>query len=252
MKSEKLSVFKKYKKILIYADMDQNEDVTKHFLSWISRVDFEEFIIEYYFSFGNIDSGVLNLINLFSENHKVKLKDYSEYIRDNNYGKDDIKNDVINYMINNEYDYLFFSQSNILYHPLTLRQLIHCNKDIVGNIFWQKSTEDYRKPNVWMSGDSNLYNFDISESEFFDFLNNNKLVSVGGIAGSVLVSNRALIKGVSFKEVYNVTYAKDYNAFSIRAKVLGFDIYLDSTYPSYFIFDDNDLKVIENLASKVK
>ena len=49
------------------------------------------------------------------------------------------------------FDYIFFIDSDLVLHPLTLRELVDSNKDIISNIFWTKWQPDAPKlPQVWL------------------------------------------------------------------------------------------------------
>jgi len=59
------------------------------------------------------------------------------------------KNDIIQYAIENKYDYLFFVDSDLVVHPDLVEHLKAANKDIVSEIFWTKWHNDRSlEPNV--------------------------------------------------------------------------------------------------------
>ncbi len=251
MNNNNFSLSTKYKRVLIYSDIINHERMLKHFLFWISRLDYDNVSIDYYFSYKNIDNNIFKILNKFSENNNVIFKDMDS---NNNFINDsiiDIKDSVIDYAIDNAYDYVFFVRSNIIYHPLSLRELINSNKDIIGNIFWFEKDGE-KLPNVYLTGRNDISNSDFSKQEFIDYLSSNSIVSVGGINGSVMISKNAIMSGVNFKNIYNVSYAKGFKALSIRANVLGFDIYVNSKYPCYYISKNSDLDVIENISVNLK
>jgi GT2 family glycosyltransferase len=68
-----------------------------------------------------------------------------------------MKNKIINYALENDFDYLFLVDTDLVFHPDTILQLIRSEKSIISNIFrtsWVPNT--MQMPQVWV------------EDEYFD------------------------------------------------------------------------------------
>ena len=50
----------------------------------------------------------------------------------------DFKNTMIEYALADQYDYLFFVDSDLVLHPNLLELLRSCKKDIVSEVFWTR------------------------------------------------------------------------------------------------------------------
>jgi len=61
-----------------------------------------------------------------------------------------------------------------------------------------------------------------------------------------LISRAALIKGVSFKPIKNLTIHGEDRFFCIRAAVLGIDLFVDTYYPAYHIYREKDLDGVQD------
>ncbi len=59
-----------------------------------------------------------------------------------------MKDVIINYAKENQYDYLFLIDSDLMLHPNTLKQLVNQDKEIISEIFWTKWPIPL--PQVWL------------------------------------------------------------------------------------------------------
>ena len=137
-----------------------------------------------------------------------------------------------------EYDYLFSMDADIYFQPKTLVKLLHRKKDIITEIHWTKwyaaSTESL--PNVWFFDN---YGFPPSSIQG---LKDEALVKVGGVCGTYLISKKALDTNISFtiEEGVPENWGEDRH-FAARAQRLGFDLWCDTTIPSFHIYRGSDL-----------
>lgn len=168
------------------------------------------------------------------------------------------KDRMIRFALENEYDYLFLIDSDLVLHPDTLRHLITCGRAIVSEIFWTQWQPDSPPlPQVWLQDQYTLFEHArgerISQEEaqsrtraFLESLKTPGLYEVGGLGACTLISREALQKGVSFREVPNVSFWGEDRHFCIRAAALGLRLYVDTCYPAYHIYRESDLERVKD------
>lgn len=164
------------------------------------------------------------------------------------------KNFIISYCLENDYDYLFLIDSDILLHPDTVYCLYSHKKDIISEVFWTRwMPEDTELPQVWMYDQYTLYEPepDVSLSrgeihlkimEFIKKLRTPGVYRVGGLGACTLISKKAMDRGVSFERIPNISLWGEDRHFCIRAAVLGLGLYVDTHYPAYHIYRESDLE----------
>ncbi|MFZ5626394.1 MAG: glycosyltransferase family 2 protein [Bacillota bacterium] len=151
-----------------------------------------------------------------------------------------LKNFILNFALEKEYTHVFLVDSDLILHPLTLRHLYLCEKDIVSEIFWTCwQPETPRLPQVWERGQYQL------SPEFLRRLQVPGLYQVGGLGACTLISHRALTAGVNFNFIPNLDYWGEDRHFCIRAAVLGFPLYVDTQFPALHLYREADMARIE-------
>ena len=58
-------------------------------------------------------------------------------------------------------------------------------------------------------------------------------------------SKDALSKGVSYSEIYNITFWGEDRHFCIRAAALGIELFVDTHFPAFHIYRKSDLKTLD-------
>lgn len=133
------------KKVLIGSPIHQSKDILNEFLSSLERLDKHELQVDYYFVDDNIDTSSSVLLEEFQEDNDnvtiVSSNNLStEYVCDDFTHRwnsslvekvTQFKNNIIDFAIDKDYDYLFFIDSDIILHPKTLNKLISDEKDII-------------------------------------------------------------------------------------------------------------------------
>ncbi|MEG0832375.1 MAG: glycosyltransferase family 2 protein [Oscillospiraceae bacterium] len=172
------------------------------------------------------------------------------------------KNSIIKHAIKNEYDFLFFVDSDLVLHPGLLEHLKNQKKEIVSEIFWSRWHEGLPlEPNVWLFDEYDLVpkqpgeNLSDAESSarrdaFLAQLKIPGLYPVGGLGACTLIKRSALMKGVNFSPIKNLTIHGEDRFFCIRAAVLGIDLYVDTRHPAYHIYRESDLDGVEAYVRK--
>ncbi|WP_291649684.1 glycosyltransferase [Clostridium sp.] len=258
-------------RILIGSPIHQKPIILKEFLMSLKELDSDDLYIEYCFIDDNDIEESSLILNKFKEYvKKVTILESKEstssYICDDythRWSNDlirkvsNFKNTIIEKAVKEDYDYLFLVDSDLIMHSKTLKRLVSLNKEIVSNIFWTRwQPNSYEQPQVWLKDMYTLYNFEhgenLSESEvikrtsdFINMLRKPGTYKVGGLGACTLISKGALLKGVNFNPVYNISFWGEDRHFCIRAAVLGIQLYVDTYYPAHHIYRDEDLKKVD-------
>ncbi len=161
------------------------------------------------------------------------------------------KDVILKFALKNNYSHVLMVDSDLVLHPLTLKQLLASGKDIVSEIFWTEWTPGLGKlPQVWLTGQYSYYlgGGGITEEEknrqaiaVIAQLKVPGLYEVGGLGACTLISAKAIAQGVNYQRISNVDYWGEDRHFCIRAAVMGFELYVDTHYPAYHIYRESDL-----------
>jgi glycosyltransferase involved in cell wall biosynthesis len=265
------------KRVLIGSPVYQKPIILENFLTSLKGQNHETVSIDYMFVDDNVDPQSKALLKAFSsENASVrvisgdepgtyKCDDETHYwngslmLKVANY-----KNKIIDFALEKGYDYLFFVDSDLVLHPNLTEHLKSLNKEIVSEIFWCSwHTGAPRLPNVWMFDE---YDFipknadpplgekeaEILNGKFLNMLRLPGVYEVGGLGACTLISRAALLKGVNFKPIKNLTIPGEDRFFCIRAAVLGIDLFADTHYPAYHIYRDEDLAGVHDYTEACK
>ena len=140
------------------------------------------------------------------------------------------RNKILKKAREDNYDYLFSVDSDILLHPKTLKYLLDDNKDMVGMAYWCKNSSTNKIGNNYYYTD----NWGIWPN-INDNLINKGLYEVGIACACILIGKRILDeKRITYTPIDNVKFTEweDY-ALSLRAHILIPDIqvYMDSRLP---------------------
>lgn len=145
-----------------------------------------------------------------------------------------IKNEAIKYFLKNNYDYLFFSDSDLMVHPRTVVNLVAQRKHFCSTIFWTHFEGSItHTPNAWYSKPQGF-----SVEDLF-LLRESKILPVDYTGACTLVSEKLLRDGVSFSRIHNIFYLGEDKHFCIRAAVLGYQAYVNTEYPAFHIYNEN-------------
>lgn len=259
------------KKVLIASPICKKASILKHFLDNIVKQKQENISITYYFIDDNQEEDSSVLLNNFAQNNTntflLKAPAKKMKYNDNNFTHEwndylvwrlaDLKDQIINYARANDYDFLFFVDSDLILNPNTIEHLVSLNLDIVSEIFWTQWTPgDVELPQVWISDEYTLYEkngkeeLSVSEqrSRIIAFLNKIRtpgVYEVGGLGACTLISKNAISKPISFSKIKNLSFWGEDRHFCVRANALGLDLYVDNKYPALHLYRDSDLEKID-------
>jgi len=256
-------------KILVGSPVHQKSSILKEFLESLKRLDKKPHTLDFFFIDRNNTKETQELLKEFAAENScliLQAKDNSEYICNENKHHWNLqliqtvanfKDNMIEKAVNENYDYLFLVDSDLVLNPKTLKQLIKTNKDIISNIFWTVCRDRISYlPQVWVSDERILYKHEIHEkisqdeinkrtSDFVNSLKKPGIYEVGGLGACTLISKKALKKGMSFKKISNLSFYGEDMHFCVRAAAMGFSLFVDTHYPAYHIYRESDLAGVE-------
>ncbi|MGE5389716.1 MAG: hypothetical protein ACM3PE_01505 [Deltaproteobacteria bacterium] len=263
-------------RVLIGTPIRQKAEILSNYLWSIKRLILDAIDVDFYFIDDNLEEESHQLIARFiEENHNtflVKAGDDKPYFcnESTHIWEEDLiwkvagfKNSIINKAREDNYDYLFLVDSDLVLQPQTLEHLVNCRKDIVSEIFWTKWEPDFPElPQVWCFDQYNLFNRsrgeNLTESQVLQrvllFLNELKVPGVyrvGGLGACTLISKKAIHAGVNFNEIYNSSLVGEDRHFCIRAAALGFELFVDTHYPAFHIYRLSDLDGLEEFKMRI-
>ncbi|WP_337098682.1 glycosyltransferase [Paenibacillus sp. YIM B09110] len=264
-------------RILIGSPICQTPAILTLFLQSIERLDGKLSDIHYLFIDNNSDPLSRQLLQEFAGAHQDKAiimgEDSPEeaYFRDNttHYWTDSLiwkvaryKNRIIDYALDHDYDALFLIDSDLLLHPDTLHSLIHSGKPIISEIFWTSwQPHTIPLPQVWVSDEYTMFERNgnekltkeqevVRQHLFLGKLRVPGVYEVGGLGACTLIRKEALMKGINFSKINNLSFWGEDRHFCVRAQALGLQLYVDTHYPAFHIYRETDLLQAEAWTAK--
>jgi len=275
-------------RILVGSPIRRKPAILHEFLLSLQEVKKSSYSMDYFFIDDNVDPKSSQLLQNFAQNQEGNCllirPDFEEKSTEficneiTHYWNEaliwkvaDFKDQMIQYALNEGYDYIFLIDSDIVLHPETIEHLLMCKKEIVCDIFWTACRPNaLLNPQVWLYDEFEQYQIErgkfLSQAEmnkrlnsFYNMLKYPGTYEVGGMGACTLISRSALEKGISFQEIKNLTFIGEDRHFCIRAAALGIDLFVDTHYPAYHIYRDTDLlgvdafkKICENKIANPK
>ncbi|HET9059465.1 MAG TPA: hypothetical protein VFN61_06050 [Acidimicrobiales bacterium] len=153
--------------------------------------------------------------------------------------------------------HVFVVEPTLLLPPPLVAHLLQLDLDIVTEVFWTRwqPAAPYL-PNVWACDE---YSFcgpagvgsapeaqTTQAGAFLSLLHDAGTFRVGGVTGCTLISRRALLAGISFARLPNLSLWDAERHFSIRAAALGFDLWADTHYPPLHLYRPTDLAMADH------
>jgi len=263
--------------ILIASPVRQNPYILAYFLTSLQSLNQDELVVDFLFIDDNDDKQSTELLASFqSENERVKIIKYDQqndiYMKDEktHYWTDSLiekvakmKDAIIEHAIQFQYDGLFLIDSDLMLYPNTLQNLWHEQKDIISNIFWTKWQKDVEAlPQVWMMDEYTLYEIKNGEklepieianrtAAFITKLKVPGVYEVGGLGACTLISRKALLKGVRFKQMNNLSFWGEDRHFCIRAAALDLQLFVDTRLPAFHIYRESELLGAQKFKNEV-
>lgn len=258
-----------FRRILIGSPVCQKPEILKAFLDSLSKLEHQDIRIDFAFVDDNQEEQSSRILKEFKRNGAevfvFPALEPGDYRCDESthYWSNALmlrvgewKNRIIQFALDREYDGLFLVDSDLVLNPVLLEHLAGLDKDIVSEIFWTCWHPGQRlEPNVWLFDEYDLAQRspgeEISqetvkerEEQFLEQLKTPGVYEVGGLGACTLISRKALLKGVDFSHIPNLTIRGEDRFFCIRAAVLGLKLFVDTSFPAYHIYRPDDLKTI--------
>lgn len=266
---------KVHPRILLGTPVNQKQTILKEFLASVMELNTDNYQLDYYFIDNNEELASKELLLSFKEKKPSTIIEYVEDI--NIYKRNhhthfwndaliwrvaDYKNKMIQKAITDQYDYLFLVDSDLILHPKTIDYLIKAEKDIISEVFWtnwQPNTQ--KQPQVWMfdeykqweqSPGERLTDNEVSEryQQFIKKMQTPGVYEVGGLGACTLISKKALLSGVNFNRIKNLSFWGEDRHFCIRAAAIGLSLYVDTHVPPLHLYRESDLEEIESYKAK--
>ena len=166
---------------------------------------------------------------------KSKLKFKNPYISEN-----ELCNVLIQYAKDNNYDYLFMVDSDLVLHPETLKTLIEAQKDVIFELYFSKWTpEDVWAPNVW---DYDLYGFNPDIETRIQQFQIPGMYEVGMGGACTLIRKAVLQAGINYDKVPNVNFWGEDRHFCIQVASHKFKLWVDTHFPALHLYRKSDVE----------
>lgn len=254
------------KKVLIASPVRQNPKILKEFLFGLKHLERNNLQVDLAFIDNNseeisskllqkmvIKNSIKTIINIDTKDTYACNEETHHWSNGVIWKVAEFKNTLIRMALEQNYDYIFLVDSDLILHPKTLTHLVSLNKDIVSEVFWTKWFEkQIYLPQVWMTDEYNFFTREENEEvsvdvatirieKFIKMLEQKGIYKVGGLGACTLISRDAIQKGVSFGKIYNLSFAGEDRHFCIRAVALGLELYADTHYRPFHIYRESDL-----------
>ncbi|SHE28716.1 glycosyltransferase [Desulforamulus putei] len=262
------------KRVLVASPVKQKEVILKEFLESLEKLDKSGLQMDFVFIDDNNEHSLLDHFARGKNNVRIiKIKSADQYVcnEQTHYWHEELiwkvaafKNKFLEMAYEEGYDYLFLVDSDLYLHPKTIKHLISLQKDIVSEVFWTKWKPDLQPlPQVWAADQYRLFQAprgqELTEEdvekrtrEFLDMLSKPGTYKVGGLGACTLLSRKALSRGVSFSEIYNVGFWGEDRHFCIRAVALGLELYADTHYPPFHMYRESELAKLTEYKKKIR
>lgn len=256
------------KKILVGSPIRQSPAILSLFLKSLEELYKDNLQVDYCFVDDNVDEQSTEILYDFQKrNGNVTIlkadKTKEQYVKNeitHIWSESlidkvaNLKNKIIQEMLDKNYDYMFFIDSDLILNQETLTHLVKQDKDILSEIFWTKwnPQDTVDLPQVWLQDSYNLYKLAPNEAptnelvtqkvlNFIRMLRQPGVYEVGGLGALTLIKRTVFEAGVNFSTIHNVSFKGEDRHFCIRAVVHGFKLHVDTHYPAYHIYRESDL-----------
>lgn len=227
------------KKILIAAPLHQQIDIFEEFQNHLDNLIIPGgYCVDRFYVVNNCPEIIPHIRNaqyvIYDWGTSLAYHSWNEYvIKQMSY----MRNICMDVARANNYDYLFFVDTDLVLNEYTLVYLLNSGKDIV----YEKHLTQNPDGGVWCSVyecDDGKYRTQENLERYRD--SHGELFKVGGGVGCVLISRNVLDnKNVNYSDIENLRFGFIWGEdkyFAIRAYVNGFEIWADSNVPCVHLF----------------
>ena len=238
------------KKILITAPVHQNEKVFKEYLWSLNNLEIpDEYEIHKYFYLHNCEELKnflkFNEYEIISNDIKVEQSNITHIWTNNNFNiVAEMRNKALQKAREENYDYVFSVDSDVILHKTNLKELLQDEKDIVAKMYW--TVFDSNFPYYAMP---NCYDYISYEGKrvFKKGINSLKFLGIheiGVVGACTLIGKRILnepLINYSPIEIFSYSKWEDY-AFCVKAHSLIPDvkIFIDNIHSPKHLYREED------------
>lgn len=238
------------KKVLITAPVHQEENIFQEYLWSLNRLFIPNDVeIKRFFYLHNSE----NLKKFLQEDEYVILNDdisfnvteYTHFWKNDNFSAvATMRTLALEKARQNDFDYVFSIDSDVLINKMTLKLLIDDNKDIVGNIYWTDfNRKDILLPNCY---DYENNSFDLKQGGL-DRLKVMGLYNVGVVGACTLIGKRVIQNElINYFPIKNISQTKwEDQAFITRARCLIPDltVCVDTRFPARHLYRQSEYEL---------
>lgn len=235
------------KKILICAPIHEKKEIFELYLKHLRNLEIPADVeVSRFFVLHNCE----HLKELLNEDEQCFINNNkSEYKKDDNthhWQQDNfnnvvaMKNMLIKIMLQQNFDYIFYVDSDLMLHKNTLVDLFEADKDMISEIFWtkwQKDGKEEEMPNAWHY---DHYGFILEELQKLRHIKGYHRVGMTGAC--TLIKRKVLEAGVNWNMIPNLSITQwEDRAFCVKTTVAGFEIWTSNNYPAIHIYRDSIL-----------
>jgi GT2 family glycosyltransferase len=254
----------KKKKLLIGSCICQSPRILSKFLYSLYNADLTMFDATIMFVDDNQDEASSEMLRAAAPGFNTKIIINNGPPRDTvylvneatHYWSDDLvlrvagmKNEIIKFAIDEGFDYLFLIDSDLLINAGLIKHLAAQDKDIICEVFWTAWQPDtIELPNAWYYDKYEMAHPSLEKEErarlTYEFITQLKepgIYEVGGLGACTLISKNALVTGVNFSPISNITVWGEDRWFCIRAAVHGIPLFLDTHYPAKHLYRESEV-----------
>lgn len=235
------------RKVLITAPVHQDENIFKEYLWSLDRLCMpNDTEVKRFFYLHNCEN-LKELLNedeymIINDNSSFEVTEKTHFWKNENFSAvAKMRTLALEKAREEDYDYIFSVDSDVLLNPITLSLLMSDNKDIVGNIYWT----DFNGKGVLMPNcyDQEGTQFD-SKKGGMDRLKIMGLYEVGVVGACTLIGKRVIQNPlINYFPIKNISSTKwEDQAFITRARCLIPDItvYIDTRKPARHLYRQSE------------
>ncbi len=250
-------------RILIASPVRQSPEILRAFLTSLSEQDTQGYDVDYLFVDNNDEAESSCLLREFAETysgrvHLWTVPVFTPYQRQGVthvwteqlvWRLASIKDAILEFMLEHDYDAIWFIDSDLIVPPNLLRRLCECNRAIVSEVFWTKwRPEVFPLPNVWYRDFYTMHRTNRGENQpakenerrMTHFLNTLALAPglhrVHGLGACTLIRREPIEARARFSEIGGLSFWGEDRHFCVRAEALGFTLYADTTLPPFHLY----------------
>lgn len=229
------------KKVLLCAPIHEDKKIFELYLKHIRLLEVPQNVkLDTYFILHNSENlqnclEPFDRFEIYNNTSKYKKDEITHYWERENFSDVvKMKNKLMDIAYRENYDYIFYVDSDLMLHNKTLVTLLNANKHMIAQIFWTdwNNTGD-ELPNCW-----NADHYAFSEGEISKWKNEKGSFRVGMTGACTLISKELFRHPcVNWNPIYNMSNSVwEDRAFCTRVACAGAEIWINTEFPALHIY----------------